>query len=57
MCHIFAMNSVASPANTLPWLLPCDGARFVVLFSFADARGVGQEEEPLAPVRGAEVGC
>jgi hypothetical protein len=31
----------ASPANVVPCVTPCDGAGFVVRFSFIDARGVG----------------
>lgn len=31
----------AVPANVRPCVTPCDGASFVVRFSFIDARGVG----------------
>lgn len=49
----------ASPASTLPWLLPCDGAGRVVRFSLALLRGVGQgceDEDSIAAVRGPNVG-
>lgn len=39
--HIVAGGRVdkASPARVLPWVTPCEGACFVVRFSFIEARG------------------
>jgi hypothetical protein len=47
--------SHASPANVFPCPLPWVGALVVVRFSLAEARGVGQEEDAGALVRGSSV--
>jgi hypothetical protein len=43
--------SHATPARTSPCPFPCDGARFVVLFSLSLARAVGHDENPLPFMR------
>lgn len=50
-------RSHASPASVFPCPLPWLGAFVVVRFSFAEARGVDQEEHPCPLVRGANVTC
>lgn len=50
-----ATRSHASPANVFPWPLPWLGAFPVVRFSLSEARGVGQEEDAGALVRGSNI--